>query len=338
MIEIDGSYGEGGGSIVRVSTALSSLSLKPVHIKNIRANRPKTGLAPQHLNAIKALAKLTDANLKGLEIGSNELFFYPNDLKSGKFKVDIKTAGSITLVLQAFMIPAGFSPSKVEITLKGGTDVRWSPSADYLENVTLPILKKVGYDMIIDIIRRGHYPRGGGIVKAIINPLKKLKSINFVDFEIDKIRGISHCVNLPEHVAIRQAKSAKKILENEGYDVNIEIEYSKEALGPGSGIVLWTEGKSRLGGTAIGEPGKTAELVGYDAAMELLYHISKYSAVDKYMGDQIIPYMAIAGNSAIKTAELTSHTLTSIYVVEKFMNKKFHVDGVLGEPATIWID
>ena len=338
MIEINGSHGEGGGALLRISTALSALTSNPIHITNIRANRPKTGLMPQHLNAVKAVASLSAARVDGLEIESRELFFYPEEIKGGNYNIDIKTAGSITLVLQAFMIPAGFAESPVNIKIRGGTDVRWSPPVNYLQHVTLPILKSMGYDADLDIIRRGHYPRGGGIVNVKINPVKKLKSASFDDLKINKIKGISHAVKLPEHVAVRQAESAEKVLQANGFNAEIEIENSDNALGPGSGIVLWTEGNTRVGGSSIGERGVRAEKVGEKAAEELLYHISQGAAVDKYIGDQIIPYMAMAGKSSAKTAELTLHAVTNIFVTEKIMGKKFDVDGEVGEIATIWID
>lgn len=335
MIEIDGSYGEGGGAIVRNAIALSALTLKPINIKNIRANRPKPGLMPQHFNSIKAVAQLSGAKYDKLNVGSSEILFEPRKIEGGQFEIDIKTAGSITMVLQAFMIPAAFANAKVEITIKGGTDVKWSPPVDYLQNITLKILEHIGYNAKIDLIRRGHYPRGGGIVKVTINPVKKLKPFSFLDLEIDKIKGISHAVKLPEHVAIRQAESAEKILKINGFDAEIEIQHSDDTLGPGSGIVLWTEGKSRVGGSSIGERGLRAEKVGQKAADELLYHIKKGAALDQYMGDQIIPYMAIAGNSKIKTAELTNHAVTNVYIVKKIMNKQFNINGNLGETAII---
>ncbi|MGB9978375.1 RNA 3'-terminal phosphate cyclase [Methanobacterium sp.] len=338
MIEIDGSHGEGGGALLRISTALSALTVNPIHITNIRANRPKAGLMPQHLNAVKAVACLSDARVEGLEIESRELFFYPGDVNGGNYNIDVKTAGSITLVLQAFMIPAVFADTPVNITIRGGTDVRWSPPINYLQYVTLPVLKSMGYNAELDIIRRGHYPRGGGMVKVKINPVKKLKPINACNLDVDKIRGISHAVKLPEHVAVRQAESAEKVLKSRGFDAEIEIENSDNALGPGSGIVLWTEGNTRIGGSSVGERGVRAEKVGQKAAEELLYHISQGAAVDKYIGDQIIPYMAIAGKSKVKTAELTLHAATNIFVTEKIMGKRFEVDGEVGEPVTIKIN
>ncbi len=338
MIDIDGSYGEGGGALLRISTALSALALKSIHITNIRANRPKTGLMPQHLNAIKAVASLSNARVEGLEIGSEEIFFYPEEIKGGNYGIDIKTAGSVTLVLQAFMIPACFAESPVNITIRGGTDVRWSPPVDYLQHVTLPVLKSMGYDAKLDIVCRGHYPRGGGIVKVKINPVGKLKPVSLENLKIGEIKGISHAVKLPEHVALRQAESAQKMLEANGFDAEIKIEHSNKALGPGSGIVLWNEGNSPVGGSAIGKSGLRAEKVGEKAAKELLYHISSGAAVDKYMGDQLVPYMAVAGKSIIKTAELTLHAATNIFVTEKILEKGFDIDGEIGEMATIQID
>jgi len=338
MIEIDGSYGEGGGAVLRISTALSAVTSEPVHITNIRSGRPKPGLMPQHLNAVKGVADLSNASINGLELGSTEIFFYPGSLKGGNYLIDVKTAGSITLILQAFMIPAIFADSKVNITVVGGTDVRWSPSVDYLENVTIPILRLMGYDARTNLIQRGHFPRGGGILELVIEPVKKLKPLNVSELKFDFIKGISHVVNLPIHVAERQALSAEKILMNEGYISKIKIKSSISALGAGSGILLWTNGLTSVSGSSIGEPGRKAEELGYEAAKQILYHISRGSSLDKYMCDQIIPYMALAGNSSVKTAELTQHAITNIHIAEKFINKKFHIDGTIGKSAVISVD
>ena len=236
------------------------------------------------------------------------------------------------------MIPAAFADGPVTISITGGTDVRWSPSVDYLENVTLPILRLMGYKAHMNILQRGHYPRGGGIVELKIDPIKKLKPLIASDAKFDLINGISHAVKLPVHIAERQAKSAEEILLNGGYNSEIKIKTTEKAIGPGSSIFLWTNGLTPVSGSAVGEPGKRAEKVGSEAAKEILYHISRRSAIDRYMGDQIIPYMALAGKSKVKTAELTQHTLTNINVTEKFIKRKFHVEGILGESAIISVD
>ncbi len=338
LIEIDGSYGEGGGSVLRIATALSAVTYKPVHITNIRSGRPKPGLMAQHMNAVKAVADLSNATVKGLEVGSTEISFTPKYLNGGIYKIDIGTAGSISLILQAFMIPAAFADGPVKIRITGGTDIRWAPSVDFIENVKLPILRLMGYNANINIIQRGHYPRGGGILELEVKPITKLKPLNVSNLQFDCIYGISNSIKLPIHIAERQAQSAKNILHNKGYNSRIKIKGSQNAIGPGSSIFLWTNGVTPVSGSAIGEPGKKAEKVGLEAAKQILYHISCRAAVDKYMGDQLIPYMALAGDSCIKTAELTQHTLTNIHITEKFIDKKFNVHGIIGKTAIINVD
>lgn len=338
LIEIDGSYGEGGGSVLRIATALSAVTSKPFHITNIRSERPKPGLMAQHMNAVKAVADISNASVKGLEVGSTEISFTPKSLSGGVYKIDIGTAGSISLILQAFMIPAAFADGPVKIRITGGTEVRWAPSVDYVKNVKLPILRLMGYNADINIIQRGHYPRGGGVVEILVEPIKKLKPLNVSKLQFDCICGVSHSVKLPIDIAERQAQSAKNLLDCEGYNSEIKIKSSKNAIGPGSSIFLWTNGITSVSGSAVGELGKKAEKVGFEAAKQILYHISQKSAVDKYMGDQLIPYMALAGSSCIKTAELTQHARTNMHITEKFINKKFRVDGIIGETAFIMVD
>jgi RNA 3'-phosphate cyclase len=342
MIEIDGSFKEGGGALLRVSTALSALTGKAFHIENIRARRPKPGMMMQHLNAALAIRNLSNAQVNGLELGSTQMTFIPDQLKGGKLDVDVQTAGSSSLILQAIIIPAIFAPKGVEIKISGGTDVRWAPSVDYLRHVTLPILQSMGVSVKLEVLRRGYYPRGGGLVKAVIKPVGKLKPLNIHELEVDVIRGVSHSARLPQHVAIRQAESAEKTLRSEGYEVAIEIESDDDALGPGSGLVLWSEFKDkkipRLGASSLGKPGKKAEIVGRGAAAEILSCLSRGAALDQYMGDQIIPYLAISGSSSVKITELTKHTLTNIYAAEKFTDRSFHINGNLGEVTVIEVE
>ncbi|MBC7118961.1 MAG: RNA 3'-terminal phosphate cyclase [Methanobacteriaceae archaeon] len=335
MLEIDGSFGEGGGALVRISTALAALTSTPIRIYNIRANRPKKGLSYQHLTAIKALAKLTRARIEGARLGSMEIKFIPQRIEGGNFYFDVKTAGSIGLVLQALMIPAAFAEDETTFKIRGGTDVKWSPPIDYLENVTLPLLEKMGYKGKIKLLKRGYYPKGGGIIEARIQPIKKLKPIKLTKARINSIKGISHASKLPLHVAERQARAAQEKLKEKGLEADIRIEHSTNTLSPGSGIILWAEGNTRIGASSLGEKGKPAEIVGKEAAEELIRSLELGAPLDKYMGDQIIPYMSIAGDSIIRTVEFSMHAYTNIHITEKITGKKFKVKGELGKPATI---
>ncbi len=347
VVEIDGSQGEGGGQILRTSIALAALVNKPIKIYNIRAKRSEPGLKAQHATAIKALAKITQADVEGVKVGSSTVVFNPGRPKGGDFKFDIGTAGSISLVLQSIMLSLAFAPSTTRLEIRGGTDVAWSPPIDYISNVTLPILAKMGYRSKIMLVRRGHYPRGGGRVRVVIDPVKRLSPLNLTERgEILSINGISHAVRLPSHVAQRQAESAENRLKKAGFkDVEIKLEYYEKGkdphLGPGSGIVLWAETESGgiLGGDALGERGKPAEKVGEEAAEKLLREIERDAPIDTHTGDMLIPYLAIAdGRSKVRVAELTLHLLSNILVTEKILGVKFDVEGKEGESGIISVE
>jgi RNA 3'-terminal phosphate cyclase (ATP) len=289
---------------------------------------------PQHLHSVKAVAQLSQAEIKGLEIGSTELFFYPRLIKGGNFRVDVGTAGSISLILQTFMIPAFCAKKPVKITVRGGTDVLWSPPIDYLKNVTLPILELMGCQASLNVFKRGYYPPGGGEVQMEITPAQ-IKPIKLEKLKIGQIGGISHASNLPLHIATRQKEAAEKILKKEGYSANIKVENSQNALSPGTGLVLWTENGSRVGGSSLGERGKRAEKVGEEAANNLLDHINSGAPLDCHMADQIIPYIALAGDSQVKVSELTCHALTNLEIAKKLTGTDFSVEKAENKTVNI---
>ena len=333
-VEIDGSYGEGGGQILRTAVALSVITGKPVRIHRIRANRPNPGLRPQHLHGILALKELSNARVKGAKVGSTVLEFVPGRAKPKHVKVPIKTAGSITLVLQALLPAMAFIGGSFEIT--GGTDVPWSPPVDYLRNVTLFALEKMGLRAEIELKRRGHYPKGGGLVTGSVEPWESKKPLVALEWNrVDSFAGISHATNLPAHVAERQAKAAEeKLREFFNAPVEIETEVSR-SLGPGSGIVVWAETDSlRLAGDALGKRGKPAEVVGREAAEELIEQLTPRKAADRFLGDQLIPFLAFAGGE-IGVAEITNHLVTNVWVVERFLGRTFEVEGEIGEPGVV---
>ncbi len=323
MIEIDGSYGEGGGQILRMSVALSALTKKPVKVFNIRANRPNPGLRRQHMIAIKAVAKICNARINGLQVGSTAIEFFPGNLKGGEYEFDIGTAGSITLVLQACLLPSLFGENTTKLKLIGGTDVKWSPPWDYFQNVTLPLLEKMGAYVEAYLDRRGYYPAGGGKAEVIIEPCDEINAINFSE-KIEKIFGIVNIANLPGNIAERIKISAEEELAKEGMKANIMIEET-EAECAGVGIVLWTKPKI-LGADSLGERGKKAEDVGREAADRLIEEIKANVDVDERAVDQLLPYMAIANAETTFTCrKLSRHASTEMWLIKKFLNADFEV-------------
>jgi len=321
MIEIDGSYGEGGGQVVRTAVALSAVTGKDVKVTNIRKNRPNPGLKQQHLKALETAARICEARVSGLFPGSSELFFAPVEIGGGKYEVDIGTAGSITLLLQSLMPALPFAKEKVELTVRGGTDVAWSPTIDYLRHVTLRALEQFGYAGSVILRKRGYYPRGGGEVSAVFEPCK-LRGFHFRKERENRITGISHASNLPAHVPARQSEAAESLLLEAGYGSRIEIQ-SFELPSTGSGITLWS---GYCGGSALGKRGLPAEKVGRHAAEEIVSELSSKASVDVHLADQLIPYMALAGNSSYTVRELTLHAATNIWVTEQFLDVKFRIE------------
>ena len=328
MIEIDGSVGEGGGQVLRTSLALAAVLRREVRVFNIRAGRTDPGLKAQHLTGAKAITQICGASFKGLQIGSTEFTFSPGGVKAGSFRFDVGTAGSVTLVLQTLMPLLPFAPGNLELEISGGTDVKWSPPVDYLRLVALPLLGRMNVHASILVSRRGHFPKGGGVVRLTTAPSSVLKNfLGLASDAVGSVEGVSHSVNLPVSVAGRQAAAATRVIEERSLPhPQIRIEHSENGSGPGSGIVLCAveTGGALLGGDSLGERGRPAEIVGEDAAEKLVEEVNSGAFLDRHMGDMIVPYLALAeGVSDLSVSQITSHTLTNVRVAEQVAGVHF---------------
>ena len=342
MIEIDGSSGEGGGQILRSALSLAAILQKEVRIFNIRAGRLEPGLKAQHLTGAKAVATICNASVHGLEMGSAELVFRPGRISGGVFRFDVGTAGSITLVLQALMPLFPFAPEQTNVEIRGGTDVKWSPPVDYVRLVTLPILERIGFAMSMTVVRRGYYPKGGGLVKVTSHPSGPLKPLEGLELgRVNVIDGVSHAVKLPRHVAERQATDAAKIIIAEGLPrpaIEVEVSENGSHLGAGSGIVLRarTGSSAFIGGDSLGERGVPAEEVGRNCALRIVEEIESQTFLDRHMGDIVVPYLALAaGVSDVSVSRITQHVLTNIEVAEKVAGVQFDHVGDVGKPGRL---
>jgi len=323
MILIDGS--EAGGQLVRTACALSAITGKSFKITNIRGARPKPGLKTQHMEGIKFIVELCNAETKGLEMGSRELEFYPKKLEAKDLKIKISTAGSIGLVLQAVLLVTSQlkKPIKIEID-GGGTWNKWAPSVLYLEKVLFPLLEE---ETEIKILRDGFYPRGGAKVEIITEFLEP-KPIEFLErTEIKKINGFSIASKSLEKakVADRQAKTAKEMIKQKfDRELNIETRYV-DSLSSGSGVLIYIKTEnSIIGGDSLGEIKKSSENVAKEAVKNLIFEYAN-GVVDKHAADMLLPYMALSSGK-IKTSQITHHVITNISVIEKFLPVKFEIN------------
>jgi RNA 3'-terminal phosphate cyclase (GTP) len=333
MIEIDGAHGEGGGAILRQALGMAVYAGESIRVSNIRAGRPKPGLAPQHMKAVEAAAAICSARVVGAAPGSTEITFEPGQVKAGIFTFDIGTAGSTTLLLQTVLLPCLGHAGEFEFRLTGGTDVPWSPPAYYLKHVTAPALSALGSGEL-NMHRRGYYPKGGGRILARLKGGSDSDrgSLDYLQpGEIKAIRGISHAASALQErrVAERQADAADHMLKRLGYPVDIGVEYSNAAC-LGSGITLWTEaqGGPPLGGSALGAKNKPADTVGREGAKALMDAMSAGVAVDRYLADQLIPFIAVRGGSLF-TSEVSSHLRSTAYVAEQILGTRFEIMGTI---------
>jgi len=342
-LTIDGSYGEGGGQILRTSLALSCLLGRPVEIVNIRRSRKKPGLQPQHLTAVKAAAAISNAHAEGAELSSTALRFSPGKVKGGDYFFDVSekqgSAGSTSLVLQTILLPLLLARVRSSVTIVGGTHVPWSPTFHYLKLVFLPMLFRLGAAIELNIEKWGWYPIGGGRVSVSIEALQELSPATIVERgAMKRVSGISAAANLPRDIAVRQRSQASNALS--GRRINGEIEIVS-APSPGKGTLLFLLAEfenCRAGFDALGAIGKRAEAVADEACQALFDHLDLPGALDPHLADQIVPYLALAhGKSEFTTSRITQHLLTNIWVVKQFLDVDIQVEGKEGEPGEVKI-
>lgn len=340
MLKIDGSYGEGGGQILRTALSLSCLLRRPIEIYNIRKGRQRPGLQPQHLTCVRAAKTISDAETEGDKVNSLDLRFSPKEVKGGSYFFDIGTAGSISLVLQTLFLPLSFGSNKSTIEIIGGSHVPWSPSFHYLKEVFIPSVEKMGCRINLRIERWGWYPKGGGKVVAEIIPVNTLSPLALVERgELTGIKGISAISNLPLSIAGRQKAEGLRILRENGLDGDIEL-INAPSIGKGTFFFILARYVNSLTGfSSLGAIGKRAEEVGREACQEFLSFHNSGRAIDPRLADQLVPYLSLAnGNPSFTTSRITQHLLTNIWLVKQFLPVKIEIDGKEGEEGMVHYD
>lgn len=331
MIEIDGSNLKKGGQVLRTAFALSATTKKDCHFFNINDNQENPGLTSQQLLGLNSLAQICNAKIESNKLGSREIFFYPDKFieDQSSFNVKSEMADSITLSLQSLILPIIFFPKPLKIIFEGGTtDTFFSPTIDYFSHVFLKILEKIGIRVEINIIKRGYYPEGGASVEVAVFPskLKKLKLINRGSLKnIKAISGASESLK-EKKIAERQMAGVREVLGKLKLPIEEKVEYY-QTLSPGSQICLIAEFENTIIGTDnLGRMGKRAEDVGKEAALELIKESKTNACLDKYLADQILPFIALVeGKSNVSVSEITEHSKIIIQIIEKFLKGKFEI-------------
>ncbi len=351
MIILDGSAGEGGGALVRVALALSTLTHEPVKITSIRANRPSKGLKAQHMAAIELLRQCSDAKTNFVEVGSDHLIFYPGQMKKGRFEIDIGTAGSITLLLQSVLLPALFAPGKVTFVITGGTCGKFQASVTYLDKVLLPQLARFA-KIECKVLKRGYFPAGGGVVELSVNPKihgQKCKTIiELLDLiradvaffslgtvaTLGVVRGfVNMSSDLQEgDVGGRIRGSCEQQLKVLGVPVLFDVEYAGARSVGGEVVLAAYFGDQAacpmvVGADILLEKNVSSEEIGKRVSQRLLGLIKEEVCVDTFLLDQLVMFAALLPGSVLRSSSVSSHTSTNIAVIEKFLPVRFDVKG-----------
>lgn len=336
MIEIDGSQKSGSGTILRYALTIASILHKDLHIYNIRSQRKKPGLQPQHLKSVEAFRILTGALVQGASLNSEEITFRIKDnyIKSGTFNWDIGTAGSTTMLGLA-ILPLGFfadSPSTYRIS--GGLFQDFAPNAYHTKYVLLQILKRFSLDALLNIIKPGYVPRGGGIIELTVKPIeqKKIMPAELVhQGELIKIEGISLSSKLSERrVSERMASECNKTLSKRGLSADIKLINDTKAVQRGAALAIWarTDSGCIIGSDMSGKISRTAEAIGEGVAKNLLEDLDSGATVDRFAADQIIIYAALAeGESEYIIPQMTEHIESNLWLIQDILGAQVSMRG-----------
>jgi len=328
-VEVDGSYGEGGGQILRTAAAFAVALQKPIRVTNIRAGREVPGLRQQHVSALEILAAVSRGRLEGCRVGSQEITFFPGKGGGGSLFFDLKTAASITLVLQAVVPAVSLSRGALSLELVGGTDVPWSPTFDYFANVVRHAFSSVGVVFHAEAVSRGYYPKGGGRAKVSIEGCDSPKSLVMVGPPRSVGASVvSRCASLPDHVARRQMVSAVDTLKSKGIPVAQATSVREQSISPGSSVLVWDVATDiAVGADSIGARGKSAESVGAEAGERFASTIASGACIDSNLADMLAPVLSMAQDeSQIRIQGSTEHLETNLYVARLFTSSTYSIE------------
>ena len=324
MVHIDGSQRSGSGTIVRFATVLAVAHGRPVHVFNARVRRPKPGLRPQHLTTVRALAEVCDGTVTGAAVDSREFVLTPGRLRGGRFEWDIGTAGSATMLALGILPVACLAPSALTARITGGVFQDFAPSPCHLQHVLLPLLRRMGIEAELEVIRPGYLPSGGGEIELRTRPVRgPLTAIHLGEPGIPRdVAGIALASRLAERrVADRMAETCETVLASSGVGSRIERRYDETASHAGAALAIWatTSTGCRLGADRAGAPRRTSETIGRSVAEALLADLATGATVDRHLADQLVLFAALAkGPSEWLVPQWTEHVESNLWLAERF--------------------
>jgi RNA 3'-terminal phosphate cyclase (ATP) len=323
MLTLDGSFGEGGGQILRTALALSTCTQQPFHITGIRAARKNPGLQPQHLAAVNAAATISQAQVQGATKGSDELRFTPQKVQAGHYHFNIGTAGSTMLVLQTILPALTLAAKPSTITLEGGTHNPFAPPFTFIKESFLPLFNKMGARVSTTLEQLGFAPQGGGKVHVKIEPTAHLQPLLLTD-RGDILEQYAEVLiaHLPVHIAERELAVIHNNLAYAGDHLHTHV--NNKAKGPGNivSVIIKSEQITECF-SAFGQRGIPAEQVALEVVKQVQCYINAGVPVGPYLADQLLLPLALAGSGEFVTMKPSLHATTNMSVITKFIQVSF---------------
>ena len=319
FLKINGAHGEGGGQIVRSAITLSCITNQPIYLENIRKNRKNGGLKPQHLTAIKILQKISNAKVIGNKLGSTELKFIPGEIKNSELIEDVKTAGSIALILQVLIPAVSISKKKLSLIVKGGTDVLWSPTMNYTNYVLKEAYSRIGITFDLKITKRGYFPKGGGEIKLEVCPAN-VKSINFSKRKIQKLKLKCTFSKIPISVIKENVKKIEEEIKKNNFEIDVEIK-EEEAIDSGASILIY----SIVDNLIFGIDGLfDKKIQKFDLKIEEI--LDNFFGVDKNLADMLVVPLSLGSDKTkFEVSEITKHLETNLFVTSKITGCRYGI-------------
>ncbi len=277
------------------------------------------GLRPQHLTAIKIIQKITNAEVIGAEIGSTELKFIPGNVKSLELIEDVGTAGSISLILQVLIPVVAISQKKLDLKIKGGTDVLWSPSIDYTQYVLREAYSRMGIKFSLELCKRGYYPKGGGEINLHVNP-SNLKSISFTKRKTNSVKLICTYSKISIEKIRNEVEEIKQKLTEENFIVETEIK-NEEAIDSGASMLIYSIDEHSIIGIDALFDKKTQK---FDLNIDEF--IKNSVGIDENLADMLVVTASLGHEKTIfQVKEISKHLETNLFVTSKITGCKYGI-------------
>ena len=329
MIKVNGGEKSGSGTILRYAVSLSTLLGEDLFLQGIRARRKKPGLRAQHLKSVLACSEMCGGRVENAEVGSHQILYKPGkQIRGGYYEWDIGTAGSTTMLAATVLPAACFATAPARFRIKGGLFQDYAPSAYHMQHVLFPLLREMGVEAHLKIIRPGYVPRGGGVIEVRVEPIAgRIRPLNFLyPGNIRQIKGIAISSHLEKkRVSERMAKKCEAVLKVDGYDAQIKEIYDTTSIQEGAALALFSRSDTGciIGSDRAGKLGRSSEEIGRFVAKNWLQDIQTGATVDRYLADQLIIYAALAeGETEYLIPRMTEHVDTNLWLVNRVLGAK----------------